>query len=78
MNNTTQQPTETPKALGIEALVCADIAQRQQKGIAKYGVQVADNPLTQSQWIQHAYEEALDLSVYLRKIIEMERNQNAK
>ena len=73
---TTDQPTETPT--GIEALVCADITERQRKGIAKYGVKVADNPLTQSQWIKHAYEEALDLAVYLRKIIEMERNRDGK
>ncbi len=55
---------------GIEAQVCKDIAERQAKGIAKYGVTVADNPLTKKQWLQHAYEEALDMAVYLRKILE--------
>ena len=52
---------------GIEADVCKDIAERQQKGIAKYGVTVADNPLSQREWHQHAYEEALDLAIYLKR-----------
>lgn len=54
---------------GTEALVCLDIAARQEKGIQKYGVSVADNPLTQKQWAQHAYEEALDLAIYLKRLI---------
>lgn len=57
-------------ATGIEAAVCADIARRQALGIAKYGTTVADNPLDLRQWLQHAFEEALDLSVYLRRSIE--------
>lgn len=52
---------------GIEALVCEDIATRQSMGIAKYGTTVADNPLVLRQWLQHAYEEALDYAVYLRR-----------
>jgi len=52
---------------GIEALVCDDIAKRQQVGITKYGTTVADNPLTHQQWLQHAYEEALDLAIYLKR-----------
>lgn len=55
---------------GIEALVCKDIAERQKRGIQKYGVTVADNPLTERQWLVHAYEEALDFAVYLKKLIE--------
>ena len=62
------------RAVGVEALVCADIARRQQQGIAKYGVTVADNPLTLSQWLQHAYEETLDLAIYLKRaLVEMNR-----
>ncbi|MFW9595407.1 MAG: hypothetical protein ACMV1D_07895 [Macromonas sp.] len=52
---------------GIEAMVCEEIARRQQMGIAKYGTTVADNPLTLREWLQHAYEEALDMAVYLRR-----------
>jgi len=63
---------------GIEVAVCQDIAERQQKGIAKYGVTVADNPLELRDWLQHAYEETLDKAVYLKRAIaEMDRaNQN--
>jgi len=61
-------------ATGIEALVCADIARRQRAGIEKYGTTVEENPLPLDQWVQHAYEEALDLSVYLKRIkVELEK-----
>lgn len=56
---------------GIEKLVCEDIAKRQQAGIKKYGVTVADNPITELQWQQHLYEELLDAAVYARKLIEL-------
>jgi len=55
---------------GIEAQVCADIARRQQLGIAKYGTTVAENPLPLREWLQHAYEEALDQAIYLKRAIE--------
>lgn len=54
---------------GIEAEVCADITRRQALGIAKYGTTVADNPLPYHQWLQHAYEEALDFAIYLKRAI---------
>jgi len=56
-------------ATGIEAMVCADIAKRQQLGLVKYGTTVAANPLPLREWLQHAYEESLDLSIYLRRSI---------
>jgi hypothetical protein len=52
---------------GIEALVCEDIARRQALGIHKYGQTVAENPLELRAWLKHAYEEALDMAVYLRR-----------
>lgn len=54
---------------GIEAEVCIEIARRQEKGIAKYGTTVADNPLSLRQWLQHAYEETLDKAIYLKRAI---------
>lgn len=57
-------------ASGIEAMVCLDIMGRQEVGIKKYGVTVADNPLELKQWLQHAYEECLDQAVYLRRAME--------
>lgn len=55
------------KVSGIEALVCDDIAKRQQVGIAKYGTTVAENMLSHTEWLQHAYEECLDMAVYLKR-----------
>ena len=55
---------------GTELKVIHDIAQRQQLGLSKYGVQVADNNLSLRQWLQHAYEECLDQAVYLKRAIE--------
>jgi len=55
---------------GIEAKVCEDIAKRQDLGLAKYGTTVEGNPLPLRDWLQHAYEEALDMAVYLRRAIE--------
>ena len=59
-----------PTPTGTEARVCADIAERQQLGIAKYGQTVAENPLGLQQWLQHAYEECMDQAVYLKRAIE--------
>ena len=54
----------------IESQVCADIKARQELGIAKYGVTVAENPLNLKQWLTHAYEECLDQAVYLKRAME--------
>jgi hypothetical protein len=54
-------------ATGIEAQVCRDIADRQARGIAKYGTTVAENPLHTLQWLQHMYEELLDGAVYAKR-----------
>jgi len=54
---------------GTEAEVCADIARRQQLGIAKYGTTVAANPLELRAWLQHAYEECIDQAIYLKRAI---------
>ena len=57
-------------ATGTEALVCKDIATRQKLGTAKYGTTVYENPLELKQWLQHAYEEALDQAIYLKRAIQ--------
>lgn len=63
------------KPTGIEAIVCKDIANRQQLGINKYNTTVADNNLSLREWLQHAYEESMDLSIYLRRCIaEIDKN----
>jgi len=54
----------------IETMVCEDIKRRQELGIKKYGVTVADNPLSLKEWLTHSYQEQLDNAVYLRRAIE--------
>lgn len=58
------------KPTGVEAAVCRDIADRQQMGIKKYGMQLSENPLNHRQLLQHAYEETLDRAMYLKAAIE--------
>lgn len=59
------------------ARVMAELDAREQRGIAKYGVTVTDNPLSRREWLQHAKEEALDLAIYLERLIEEEEKQGA-
>lgn len=60
---------ELESATGIEAMVCGDIAARQAVGIRKYGTTLADSKLSLRQSLWHAYEESLDLPIYLRTAI---------
>ncbi len=63
--------------VGIEKMVCDDIAERQAMGIRKYGTTVQDNPLPLADWLQHAYEEALDMAIYLKRaIVEQHKQQD--
>lgn len=54
----------------IVALVRDDLLARSRLGMKKYGVNLGRRDLTPRQWQQHAYEEALDLALYLRRIME--------
>ena len=49
--------------------VIQDITQRELKGIETYDVTMDRDDLTQEMWLNHAYEEALDFAIYLKKII---------
>lgn len=60
------------KPLEIEERVVAEIRTRRDKGRAKYGVSMERGDLTREQWLQHAKEEALDLAIYLEKLISEE------
>jgi len=64
-------------ATGTESRVIVDIVRRQQMGIAKYKTTVEANPLAFKQWLTHAYEETLDLAIYLKRAMEeLEKNQD--
>ena len=59
----------------VEDEVCKKIQARSDVGKAKYGVTMETAPLSKLQWLIHAQEEAMDLAVYLQKLIEMESSQ---
>ena len=54
----------------ILQIVIAELKVREQRGLNKYGTTMDRKDLTTKEWLQHAYEEALDLSLYLKKLIE--------
>lgn len=64
------QKEAAPQATGTEARVCADIANRQAMGTAKYGTTVEGNPANLREWLNHQYEELLDAAIYARRAIE--------
>ncbi len=43
-----------------------DLQDRSNVGIKKYGVTLDRTDLSLKEWLQHAYEESLDLCIYLR------------
>ena len=54
----------------ILQIVIAELKVREERGLRKYGTTMDRKDLTTKEWLQHAYEEALDLSLYLKKLIE--------
>lgn len=46
--------------------VAKDIAARQAVGLAKYGVSLANAGYSSLELLVHAYQEALDLAIYLK------------
>lgn len=58
--------------LEIEESVIARIRERREAGRAKYGTTMARQDLSRAQWLRHAQEEALDLAIYIEKLIRLE------
>ena len=59
----------------ILQIVIAELKVREERGLNKYGTTMDRKDLTTKQWLQHAYEEALDLSLYLKKLIEVSKSK---
>ena len=59
----------------IEDEVCKKIQERAKIGLDKYGVTMETAPLSRLEWLIHAQEEAMDLAVYLQKLIEAEMKE---
>jgi len=55
-----------------------DLIDREEKGLKEYLTTMDRTDLTELEWLQHAYEEALDLSIYLKKLIKLKTDANAK
>jgi hypothetical protein len=54
----------------IEEKVVAKILKRAEVGKSKYGTTMERTDLSRLDWLVHAQEEAMDLAVYLEKIIQ--------
>ena len=59
----------------IEEQVCFKILKRSDVGKKKYGTTMERKDLTKLEWLKHAQEEAMDLAVYLQKLIELEESK---
>lgn len=57
--------------------VVAELEARELKGLDTYGTTLDRIDLTRSEWLQHAYEEALDLALYLKKL-KIEEDEKTK
>ncbi len=58
----------------IEKKVALKLLSRAAIGKKKYGVTMERTDLTKLQWLKHAQEEAMDLAVYLEKLIQIEKD----
>lgn len=48
--------------------VMNDLNERSKVGINKYGTTLERDDLNCTDWVQHAYEECLDMALYLKKL----------
>lgn len=70
--NTTTKLMENSKHL---TLVIQDLQKREKRGLSKYGTTMDRTDLNHTEWLQHAYEEALDMALYLKKAINNNQKQ---
>lgn len=59
-----------------EESVVTKIRVRREKGLAKYGHSMERTDLSRLQWLIHAQEEAMDLAIYLERLIREEGANN--
>ena len=58
----------------IENTVAVKILNRAEVGKTKYNTTMERTDLSKLDWLKHAQEEAMDLAVYLEKLIQLEKN----
>ena len=54
----------------IEDDVCQQIQDRAKVGLNKYGTTMERTDLSTMEWLEHAKQEAMDLVIYLERIIQ--------
>tara|TARA_R110002020_G_scaffold105471_2_gene246033 strand:+ start:606 stop:794 length:189 start_codon:yes stop_codon:yes gene_type:complete len=59
----------------IEDIVIKKIEARAKLGESKYNTTMERNDLSRKEWLVHAQEEAMDLCIYLQKLIMEEDNE---
>tara|TARA_R100001015_G_C4573765_1_gene131395 strand:+ start:185 stop:490 length:306 start_codon:yes stop_codon:yes gene_type:complete len=62
----------------IEDSVAKKIQERAEVGKNKYGVTMERTDLNNIEWLIHAQEEAMDLAVYLERIIQDMKNDKTE
>ena len=62
----------------IEDDVVKKIQERASIGKSKYGVTMERTDLTNLEWLKHAQEEAMDLAVYIEKLIQSVEHINSE
>lgn len=63
---------EPPPSDPIVDRLVAEHRRREALGLAKYGVTLARDDLSRLDWLKHARDEAMDLALYLEKLISLE------
>lgn len=59
----------------ILTLVIEDMRRREAKGKEEYGTTLDREDLSERDWQIYAYEEALDLALYLKKMIMLKEDK---
>ena len=59
---------ERPNSVILSAVI-EDLKRRELKGLETYGTTMDRADLTREEWMNHLYEELLDASLYLKKLI---------
>lgn len=59
----------------VEDAVALKLLERAKAGLVKYGVTMERTDLLRLDWLIHSQEEAMDLAVYLERLIQDERSK---
>lgn len=68
----------TANILGVEEAVVYKIQERKKHGLNKYGISVEQSSLSELEWLVHAQQEAMDLAIYLQKLISLKLTDLSK